>query len=65
MSIKTTYDIERETAIAVIISKINNCSNEQLANMLEEFDESYFRNYIVHQKLPEDNNYRINSVLDF
>lgn len=48
-----------KTAIAVIVSKINNCTNEQLANILEEFDESYFRNYIVYDKLQEeDDEYR-------
>lgn len=54
MGIKSTYSIERKTAIAVIVSKINSCSNEQLANMLEEFEESYFRNYIVYDSLPDD-----------
>lgn len=66
MSIKTTHDIDRQTAIAVIVSKINNCSNDQLANMLEEFDESYFRNYIVHDSLPdEDGNFVIKTVSNF
>ena len=66
MSIKTTYDINRETAIAVIVSKINNCSNDQLANMLEEFDESYFRNYFVYDELPNEfANYVIKKVSDF
>lgn len=54
MGIKSTYNIDRQTAIAVIVSKINSCTNEQLANMLEEFDESYFRNYIVYDKLQEE-----------
>lgn len=54
MGIKSTYNIDRKTAIAVIVSKINNCTNEQLANILEEFDESYFRNYIVYDKLQEE-----------
>ena len=54
MSIKSTYDIDRQTAIAVIITKIHNCTNKQLANMLEEFDESYFRNYIVYDQLSEE-----------
>jgi len=66
MSIKTTHDIDKQTAIAVIVSKINNCSNERLANMLEEFDESYFRNYIVYNSLPnEDGNFVIKTVGDF
>lgn len=53
MSIKATHDIDRATAISVIINKINECSNDQIANMLEEFDESYFRNYAVHDVLPD------------
>lgn len=66
MSIKTTHDIDRQTAIAVIVSKINTCSNDQLANMLEEFDESYFRNYFVYDNLPnEDGNFVIKTVSDF
>ena len=48
MGIKSTYDIERSTALAVILSKLHECSNEQLANMLEQFDESYFRNYNIN-----------------
>lgn len=66
MSIKTTHHINRRTAIAVIVSKINNCSNDQLENMLEEFDESYFRNYYVYDSLPdEEGNYVIKTVSDF
>lgn len=66
MSIKTTHDIDRQTAIAVILSKINNCSNNQLANILEEFDESYFRNYFVYDNLPNENgNFVIKSIGDF
>jgi hypothetical protein len=66
MSIKTTHHIDRQTALAVIVSKINNCSNDQLANILEEFDESYFRNYLVYDNLPDkDGNYVIKTVSDF
>lgn len=66
MSIKTTHYIERQTAIAIIVSKINSCSDDQIANMLEEFDESYFRNYIVCDSLAdESHNFVINSVSDF
>ena len=57
MGIKSTYDIDRETAIAVITSKINNCTNQSLANMLLEFEESYFRNYNVYDELPEQDEY--------
>lgn len=53
MGIKSTFDIDRQTAIAVIVSKVISCTNEQLENMLEEFEESYFRNYIVYDQLPD------------
>jgi hypothetical protein len=66
MSIKTTHDIDRQTAIAVILSKINNCSNNQIASILLEFDESYFRNYCVSENLPsEDDGYSIKNVSEF
>jgi hypothetical protein len=54
MGIKSTYDIERQTAIAIIVSKINNSTNKELEDILEQFEESHFRNYIVHDKLPDD-----------
>ena len=69
MSIKTTYDIDRTTALAVISSKLFYMTNDQLANVLEEFEESYFRNYWVHDKLPEDieerSSFVIKDVSDF
>ncbi len=67
MGIKNTYDIDRQTAIAVIVSKINSCTNEQLANMLLNFDESYFRNYCVENELPKEHEYSrmIKTVNDF
>jgi len=54
MGIKSTYHINRQTAIAVIVGKLNSCTNEQLAEILESFEESYFRNYIAHNQLPEE-----------
>ena len=54
MGIKITYDIDRQTAIAIIVSKVNGCTNDQLANMLDEFEESHFRNYRVYDELPDD-----------
>lgn len=54
MGVKSTYDISRQTAINVILSKLYNLSNDALANMLEEFEESEYRNYSVHDQLPED-----------
>jgi hypothetical protein len=67
MGIKSTYDIDRQTAIAVIVSKINSCTNEQLASMLLDFEESYFRNYSVYNELPEQDEYSraIKTVDDF
>lgn len=40
MVIKSTYNIGRQTTIAVIVSKINSCTNEQLSSMLLAFDEN-------------------------
>lgn len=54
MGIKSTYTIDKKTALAVIVSKITECTNEQLASMLLDFEESHFRNYIVSDELPED-----------
>ena len=54
MSIKSTFDIDRATAINVIISKLNSCTNQQIGNILEEFEESNFRNYNVQDELDED-----------
>lgn len=67
MGIKSTYDIDRQTAIAVILSKVVSCTNDQLASMLLEFEESYFRNYFVHDELPEQDEYSrtIETVNDF
>ena len=67
MGIKSTYDIGRETAIEVIINKIHSCTNDQLSNMLEEFEESYFRNYAIYDEIPEDaSSYRtIKTYQDF
>lgn len=67
MGIKSTYYIDRETAIRVILSKVYDCTNEQLSDMLEDFPESYFRNYMVFDNLPEDDESwrNIRSVHDF
>ena len=67
MGIKSTYDIDRSTAIEVITSKVYGCTNEQLASMLLDFNESYFRNYCVWNQLPKEDKYGmiIESVEDF
>jgi len=52
MGIKGTHTISRETAIEVILTKVHESTNKQLAIMLEEFEESYFRNYAVVDEMP-------------
>jgi len=47
MGMKSTHYIKRKTAIEVILSKVYNCTDEQLENMLESFDESEYRNYWI------------------
>lgn len=47
MSIKSTHYITRETALAVMFSKLQEVDNESLADMLEDFPESHFRNYRI------------------
>lgn len=75
MSIKSTYELTRQTALEIILSRLHSVSNEALADMLESFEESYFRNYIVydsahwqndeeHEKENDDNRI-INSLYDF
>ena len=65
MGIKSTYDIDRQTALDVILSKINNCTNGELAGILLNFDESYYRNYAVSDKLPEKpDHYNIIKTID-
>ena len=58
MGIKSTFDIERETAIDIILGKVIYCTNQQFSNILDEFDKGYYRNYIVYNELPDDNPYR-------
>jgi len=54
MGIKSTYDIDRETAIQVLMSKVYKCTNDELADMLEALPESHFRNYAVFNELKEE-----------
>lgn len=51
MSIKTTHSITREFAINIILKKINDCTNEQLENVVEEVINNDFYNFII---VPED-----------
>lgn len=54
MGVKSTHHIERHTAMAVILTKLHELSNSKLAYMLEAFDESEYRNYIVENSLSAD-----------
>lgn len=67
MGIKSTYDIERETAIDIIRAKLDDCKNEELSEMLEGLKESTYRNYRVYDKFPEEENpeRRIETLYDF
>ena len=65
MGIKSTYNIDRQTAIEVIKTGVDRCSNEQLSNMLLEFDDSYFRNYSVTEVLVDDEYPKIITISDF
>lgn len=63
MSIKSTYVIKRDIAISIVHFKLGECSNEQLENILLEFDESAYRNYVISED--DYNNPIINSIDDF
>ncbi len=47
MEIKTTHYITREIAMQVMFSRLQQAKDEDLADMLESFPESHFRNYQV------------------
>lgn len=56
MGIKQTHLITRETAIMVIMSRLSKVTDSELAEMLESFPESHFRNYeIVNQSEMDEN----------
>lgn len=55
MGIKSTHEITRETAMSILLSKIPTLTDTQLENMLEEFEESYFRNYTIVSHIDEPN----------
>lgn len=70
MGVKATFGIKRNLALEIIKSKIDNCTNEQLGEILEEFEESELRNYDVVDEFPEDcnperNPFRITSFREF
>lgn len=47
MSIKSTHLITRRTALDILFDRLRDVDNETLADMLEDFPESHFRNYRV------------------
>ena len=51
MGVRSTYDIDRATAQQVLMSNLYKLTNEQLASMLLDLEESEFRNYIVYDEL--------------
>ncbi len=56
MSVKTTYLVTREFALAAILQKIEEVTDEQLSSILEETIHSAFHNFaIVSEKEFEDN----------
>jgi hypothetical protein len=58
MGVKSTYTLNRSTAESIVIEKINNSiselSDQQLADILECFPESYYRNYCVDEPTEDD-----------
>lgn len=56
MSIKSTYLITRETALQIMIMNLQKVEDRELADMLESFPESHFRNYTIctQQEIEED-----------
>ena len=64
MSVKSTYYINRETAIRVVLSKIYELSDEALSEVLEDLPGSEFRNYAITDYLDEER-FVINSVEEF
>lgn len=69
MSIKSTHLITREVAMQIVMSKIFSVSDSQLEDMLESFEESYFRNYRIVHEIEEADEYgsplAIRSVNEF
>lgn len=54
MGVKSTYEIDRQTALSIILGNVLKLDNRQLSNILLEFEESYYRNYIVYEVLPNN-----------
>ena len=47
MSVKTTYLVIREFALAAILQKLEEAGDEQLSNILEETIHSAFHNFAI------------------
>lgn len=47
MGIKNTFYITRATALSVLYNKLEEVSDDDLTDMLEDFPESHFRNYRI------------------
>lgn len=66
MSIKSTHLITRRTALEIMLSKLRDVDNDSLADMLEDFPESHFRNYQIVSwseiKKNDDEEYPIPSI---
>lgn len=66
MGIKSTHYVSRDTAIDIIRAKIHDATNEEIAEILEGFKESYYRNYIViNGPVQENHGRRIEGLHDF
>ena len=55
MGAKSKHDISRALAIEIIKERVGTCTNAQIANMLEEFDESAYISYEVYDELSSVN----------
>lgn len=67
MGVKSTYEVPRSVAIDIIYRKLlADVSNSELADMLEAFPESEFRNYDVYNDNVADNGvvYKRYSILN-
>jgi ribosomal 50S subunit-associated protein YjgA (DUF615 family) len=56
MGVRSTHIITREVAVQILLSKILSADDKAIANMLEEFPESDFRNYQIVSKEDLENN---------
>lgn len=65
MSIKSTYAIKRDLAKKIILSKIHTCTDTELERILEAFEESYLRNYIITDDLNKINSFNIKTIKEF